>query len=282
MRFLIPSLTAMLLAGLPPAQAQTRPLNDTGITWSSGATSGNATTCNASDPAGQDCGQGRDRAAADGTLTKVGASAPNSSITNGFDFTKVCNSGELAGQGTCPADPVLGPGNDEWACSKDNVTGLVWEIKVNDPGHLRHVGHTYYWYSTDATTNGGSPGTSGAGSSTSSGAACFGSAANRCDTEKFVQDVNVAGLCGATTGWRMPSIKELHGIADLGRDSPTIDPVFFPNTVPPVSNPPRSYWSGTSYAGGSDNAWVVDFHNGYAGNNGREFGLLVRLVRSGP
>jgi len=279
MRFLIPSLTAMLLAGLPPAQAQTQPLNDTGITGSGNATNAVAATCDASHPAGQDCHYGRDKAAADGALAKAGASALNNGIANGFDFTKVCNSGQLAGQGTCPADPALGAGNDDWACTKDNVTGLVWEVKVNDSGHLRHMGHTYYWYSTDATTNGGSPGTPGSGSSTSSGAVCAGSATDRCDTEKFVVDVNAAGLCGATD-WRMPTIKELHGIADLGRASPAsaaIDPVFFPNT--PMSS---DYWSGTRYIGASGNAWRVDFRSGAAHNNGAEFGLSVRLVRTGP
>lgn len=279
MRFLIPSLTALLLAGLPPAQAQTQPLNDTGITGSGNASNTIATTCDPNDPAGQDCHYGRDKAAADGTLTKVGASAPNNGIANGFDFSKVCNSGQLAGQGTCPANPTLGAGNDEWACTKDNVTGLVWEVKVDDPSHLRYAGHAYYWYSTDATTNGGSPGTSGAGSSTSSGAACLGSATNRCDTEKFVQDVNAAGLCGVSD-WRMPTVKELYGIADLGRFNPIIDPVFFPNTVPAVSNPPTLYWTGKRYAVNS--AWSIDFRNGLVDASGDEFGLLVRLVRSGP
>ena len=120
------------------------------------ATSGNASICDPSHPAGQDCHYGRDKAAADGTLTKTGGSTLNNGIANGFDYTKVCNSGQLAGQGTCPADPALGAGADDWACTKDNVTGLIWEVKTTSG--LRNQNHTYTWFNTNSPD--GNPGTS--------------------------------------------------------------------------------------------------------------------------
>ncbi|MFA7607548.1 MAG: DUF1566 domain-containing protein [Rhodocyclaceae bacterium] len=254
--------TSLLLA-LSVAHAQTsptHPLNDTGITWSGHATSGNATSCDATHPAGQDCQYGRDAAAAASTLpAKTGGSALNNGIANGFDYTKISNSGTVL-----PASAVLGSGPDDWACTRDNVTGLVWEVKVNDVAHLRHMGHTYTWYNTNSPD--GNSGTADGGSCATAG---------RCDTEKYVQDVNAANLCGATD-WRMPTVKELVGIADLGRSNPAIDPDYFPNT------PSSIVWSGSPSAGYSGYAWGVYFGSGYADNGSlRSNGNHVRLVRGG-
>ena len=93
-------LAALVLLVPLSIGAQTRPLNDTGITWSGHATAGEAATCDASHPAGQDCHYGRDKAAADGALSKTGHSSPDVNPAdplygkpNGFDYTKISNSG---------------------------------------------------------------------------------------------------------------------------------------------------------------------------------------------
>jgi hypothetical protein len=108
---------------------------------------------------------------------------------------------------------------------------------------------------------------------TASGGTCF--ASGRCDTEKYVQDVNAAGLCGASD-WRMPHIKQLEGIVDFSRRNPAIDTTYFPNTSSSI------FWSGSSNASISGTAWNVDFEDGYAYFNAY-WGYVssVRLVRGG-
>ena len=114
------AIAAMLL-GIGFAFAQTRPLNDTGITFCGAATGGNTPAPCASNPAGQDKDYGRDAAALAGTLVKVGGSGG----VNGFDFTKIANNGTVL-----PASALLGSGPTEWACTRDNVTALIWEVKT--------------------------------------------------------------------------------------------------------------------------------------------------------
>ena len=254
-------LAALVLLVPLSIGAQTRPLNDTGITWSGHATSGNAATCDASHPAGQDCHYGRDKAAAVGALTKTGHSAPDvdpiHGIPNGFDFTKISNSGVAL-----PHSATLGTGSNDWACTRDNVTGLIWEVKTISG--LRSKDHTYTWFNSLSPDS---------DHGTASGGTC--ETTGRCDTEKYTQDVNAAALCGATD-WRMPTVKELEGIADMGRSSsPAIDPVFFPNT------PSSVVWSGSPLAGVTNSAWNVNFGNGGANYGNRYDGSPVRLVRGG-
>lgn len=237
------------------------PLDDTGIAFSRSSSGNDSSGCSPADPAGQDCFHGRDAAAAAGTLIKQGASSPSNGVANGFDYTKVCNSGELAGQGACPGDPALGAGANDWACTRDNVSGQIWEIKT-DGNDLRDKDHTYTWFQTGSPDgNDGTPG----------GGVC--ATAGRCDTEKYVADVNAAGLCGHSD-WRMPTIKELEGIMDFGR-RPAIDPGFFPNTVPAY------FWSGTPQAGVSNFAWYVRLQPVDIAFRQRDSAHAVRLVRAG-
>lgn len=107
--------------GLAQVVAPTQPLNDTGMRKClNTATNTLSDICQGANvPPGQDGAYGRDRTtptAVDGVL--------------GFSFTKVCQSGELAGVGNCPANPVLGSELNNWGCTKDNVTGLIWEVKM--------------------------------------------------------------------------------------------------------------------------------------------------------
>jgi len=77
------------------------------------------------------------------------------------------------------------------------------------------------------------------------------------------------------TDWRLPNIKELSSIVNLGCISPAIDLEAFPGT----NN--GEYWSSTVYVRYAGRAWFVDFDlgNDYASN--KHFYKQLRLVRSG-
>ena len=239
-------------------------LNDTGIVLCGDAAS-NTVDCSSADPAGYPRQDGRfGRAAMDaaGVLYKVGASS-----SLGFDFTKIANNGtELA------ADAALGSGAADWACTRDNVTGLTWEVKVNDAAHLRHKSHTYTWYDTDTTRNGNNSGSVG-------GNTCNATLpSSQCNTQAYVAAVNTAQLCGYND-WRMPHNDELLGLVDQskqGSGSATIDSTYFPNATT------NWHWSGTNFAADPAVAWSVGFGNGYGASYHDKPGSLdVRLVRGG-
>jgi hypothetical protein len=226
-------------------------LNDTGFDSFADDTSNNLTIEPAMHP-GQDARIGRDAAAKAGILIKIGGGS------KGFDFTKIANDGtEL------PASAGLGTSPKDWACTRDNVTGLMWEVKTTSG--LRSQSHTYTWNNTDATSNGGSAGTA-------SGGTCF--ATGRCDTAKYVADVNAVTLC-AHNDWRMSTRGELRSIVDLGRTDPSIDPGWFPNT------PGYSFWSASAYADVLSYAWFVNFNSGSASYGNKSYPYRVRLVRAG-
>lgn len=110
---------ALLVAG---SAVGTQPLpqriNDSGLDLCySGGDFTALVACDDPDWPGQDAASGRDHSALTGALVKEGAGR------NGFDFSKVSARGDLL-----PLDAAAGPGMDDWACTRDNVTGLVWSI----------------------------------------------------------------------------------------------------------------------------------------------------------
>ena len=126
-------------------------LNDTGILQCA-APGANQQACPQSELPGQDAETGRDVLAAKGSLTKQGAGI------GGFDFTKL----DAAGNVMPVQDQQWNDeGNEEegtrWSCVRDNVTGLMWEIKESDPEHPRYAGHVYRWWLDGEEFNGGFP-----------------------------------------------------------------------------------------------------------------------------
>ena len=212
----------------------------------------------------QDARYGRDVQAAVGTLSKVGAGAA------GFDFTKIANNGT-----TLPASAALGIATTSWACTKDNVTGLIWEVKT--ASGLRSSAHTYTWYSTKAD-NGGDSGT--LGSNTCGGSLNAAPFNGRCNTQHYVAAVNAntVALCGATD-WRLPTQRELLSIVHAGTDDPSIDPTYFPNTVS------SWHWTASTFVSYPYYAWTVYFGHGHAFGSEKSLNLgrnyAVRLVRGG-
>lgn len=228
------------IAEMVASSAAATALNDTGIVRCSSALDNNLDCPTAGYPS-QDAQFGRDATSNDPSDGHAG-----------FSFTKLDDKGE-----PLPANATT------WACVRDNVTGLIWEVKTDDAG-LHDRDWTYTWYNPDPSTNGEDPGLEGGGLCESS----------TCDTLGFVEAVNAVGLCGATD-WRLPTRFELVSIASLDRLGPAIDLDYFPNTLS------SQYWSATADAYLSGQAWVVYFSQGGVTVNGKHGAYAVRLVRSG-
>jgi hypothetical protein len=199
----------------------------------------------------------------------------STAVTVTTGYTKISNSGAVL-----PDTAALGSGANDWACTKDNKTGLTWEVKTDDGG-LRDKDWDYSWYKPSAD-NGGNAGYT----DTTLGAPNC-STQNNCNTDAFTNAVNAKGLCGKKD-WRMPAKDELMKLvycsdgkyeADgscTNYDSvaqPTINTTYFPNTVS------IWYWSSSPSAGSSSDAWFVSFDWGYSYLNLKDFNSFVRLVR---
>lgn len=220
-----------------PSTPTTGKLNDTGITSCSNNSS-NGLACPVASFPGQDAQSGRDVTHND-----------DSDGHAGFSFTKLDSNGS-----PLPASA------SQWDCVKDNVTGLIWEVKTTSG--LRSMNNTYSWYEPDSSKNGGTAGTQ-------NGGVCTGS---NCDTYSFVQAVNAQGLCGASD-WRMPSVNDLLTIVNNQRSSPAIDITYFPNT-------PTGYiWSSSPNAAGWYGAWCLDYSGSILKPTDSTSKFFVRLVR---
>ena len=160
------------------------------------------------------------------------------------NYTKIANNGTLLADSA-----TQGTGDFDWACTKDNDTGLIWEVKTDDGG--LHDKDNYY-------------------------------------ALDFVTDVNAqsGGLCGATD-WYLPSKDELKGLvycsngtttplADLddcgnGYDQPTIVTEFFPRTTTGYA-----YRSSTT----GSRRWHLFFSSGISVDR-NYLNAYSRLVRGG-
>jgi hypothetical protein len=232
-------------AGPPaPAGAASAPrLDDTGITLCIDGQS-QFIPCKGT---GQDAALGRDVTHprdADGLL--------------GFRFTRRCNSGEDAGEGSCPTLPTPGDAPDEWGCTRDDVTGLLWETKTAAGRRAGTAIYTFFTEKYDPDGEFGGPH----------------------DATGYVDRVNAAGLCGFAD-WRLPTPVELMGIADMGAiDIPAIDLRFMPNTAA------NFYWAAGAVRHevfAKQLGWGVDFgfELGGIGSDFRENQRPVRLVHGG-
>jgi hypothetical protein len=218
-------LAALILSASAHAAGPTGLLNDTGQTLCNNGTA--MVACNvtstgdaAANPR-QDGRFGRDVAAP----TKVGGGVA------GFDFTKVCQDGTLGC--TAPANVTATPAAADWACTKDNVTNLIWSL------HSGYGEWTTYARTTLPTAH------------------------------------NTAARCGYSTGWRLPTRRELLSIVNLDGSNPAVDAVYFPSTQA------NNYWTNDPYQRIPAFAWYVYFYYGYANYGDTTVWQYVRLVRSG-
>jgi PKD repeat protein len=183
---------------ITPAAIATGVLNDTGITASQCYQAGSDAliSCTSTAAIGLNGAQ-------DGMVGRDANPATNIAIDGelGFSFTKIGESGE-----TLPSTAA------QWSCVKDNITGLIWEVKTSDGG-LRDAGRIYTNY--DSTTAKQLPG--GLVPTPSDLAAATNSVG-------FLNTVNSVGLCGAAD-WRIPTVDELRSI---GSFTLTLDRTWFP------------------------------------------------------
>ena len=227
----------LALAATATGAAAGSPLDDTGVGWCVDTAAGTIGVACAG--TGQDGETGRD----------VTANHPKNGPL-GFDFVKVCNSGQLAGEGTCGVRPAQGPGPDDWGCTMDRHTGLVWELRTHDGG-LIDASKKY--------TN------LGGGAST--------------DASGLVAAVNAQGLCGASD-WRMPTRSELLGKLDLGTRVRNFDDGdWFPDNMNSFGEA-GSYWTSQDVVWDPGEGWAIDdsLAQVYVSPKSYQFNF-VRLVR---
>jgi hypothetical protein len=201
------------------------------------------------------------------SMTTFPTTAPAPTISSGMGYTKIANDGSALDD-----NAKLGIGVKDWACTKDNKTGLIWEVKtnsqcltdtatcsaqLNDDVILRDVRRTYGGYTPDYDP--------------------YNLYKDSYNVYQFVLAVNSKGLCG-TNNWRLPTKQELLSIVYCsdGKSKtivtseengelegynaictgspavPTISTTYFPNTAA------DAYWTSSS-SDFKNGTWMVSF-----------------------
>lgn len=169
-------------------------------------------------------------------------------------YTKISNSGAVL-----PDSSTLGLGANDWACTKDNRTGLIWEVKTKDSG-LRDMGNKYTNFSGDNSST---------------------------NADGFTSEVNKQTLCGGAN-WRLPTKQELMTLVNCSDGKynvdrscvnyenvtqPTINTTYFPNTLSYM------FWTSSSESNLQNYKWFVYFGYGNISNSNTSGTYHLRLVR---
>lgn len=129
-----------------------------------------------------------------------------------------------------------------WAMVRDNVTGLIWEVKKEGEG-IHYKDNKYKWQEAQ---------------------------------DVFIAALNSSPGFGGYTDWRLPTIKELAYLVNYGipYPGPCIYTTYFPNTMP------LDYWSSTTCANSTAEAWDINFNYGNDNTSDKlKYELYVRAVR---
>ncbi|MBD1582062.1 Lcl C-terminal domain-containing protein [Pseudoalteromonas sp. S16_S37] len=219
-------------------------------------------SCANSDYPRQDADVGRDSVAE--LLDKAGQGRAS------FDYTKL---NEFADE--------LPDTATSFSCVRDNINGLIWEVKLADTGtvpntNVRDGKNHYTWYLLDDKGGAFPGGVIGAANST-----CPSNA--NCGIQTYIDTVNSSNFCGGSN-WRLPTYIELLSLIDFGREGGQhfLDPELFPNIPSPSQLGHLYYWTTqTSLDGRSlSQAFILDMQTGNDLAYPKSNTAYVRLVRT--
>ena len=127
-----------------------------------------------------------------------------------FDYTKLDSDGvELADNAT------------SWSCVRDNISGIVWEVKT--PSNMTAL------YSVQTTSN-------------------------------YMQQMNQGGFCGKTN-WELPTVNDLIGLTNWETQYGGVDTNYFPNLYSSSALDFVSYLSSTLDANDDTKVWTVNYNS---------------------
>ncbi|CAH9054314.1 hypothetical protein PSECIP111854_01348 [Pseudoalteromonas sp. CIP111854] len=187
-----------------------------------------------------------------------------------FDYTKL---NEFADE--LPDDAT------EFSCVRDNINGLIWEVKLSNTGvipntHVRDSVNHFTWYLTSQEGSVFAGSIAGAANSTCS-------SDENCGIQAYIDTVNSSNFCGGSN-WRLPSYFELLSLIDYGSENSTLllDTELFANT-PDVSILGHIYyWTAQTSVDGRSltQAFIFDMQTGNDLAYPKSDTAYVRLVRT--
>lgn len=204
-----------------------------------------------------------------------------------------------------------------YACIRDNVSKVVYEVKtglnqirriIDERGNVsyemtlpdlyRASNFRYYWYNSDVSTAGGSPGHRPLrlprDNPVDENCGYVQDDLRRnslhCDSEAYTAEVNWRGLCGYKD-WRLPTVEELRSISNYdfaqGQVNGRLDARYFPDGYPadapgiPESLASVELFSSNPSAANDASAWCFNPYLGTARLCHKGTPNYLRLVRSG-
>ena len=194
--------------------------------------------------------------------SSVTAAVPKTGQTTSYaDYDDGWNSTNIGVAWPNPRFEAVAGSGSETNQIRDNLTGLIWARNANlaDSASFNpdwsSVSGTCTWYQAfDVITNSAGP-------------------------------VNGATY-GGTNDWRLPNHRELFSLTDARYSSPALCNTA--GTGKWISGDPFAgvqsdgYWSSTTYAVDTAQAWSVNLNHGYVGNVIKSYTLFVWPVRGGP
>jgi hypothetical protein len=133
----------------------------------------------------------------------------------------------------------LGSSATDWAMVRDNITGLIWEVKTDDGG-VHDKDTTFTWHAAQ---------------------------------DNFFAQLNADNF-GGYSDWRLPTTKELAMLMHKDKSRPAIDTNFFPYTMSDTY-----WSSTEFFQNSSERAWAVYFSNGYVLGQEKDVPFFARAVR---